>query len=157
MTGQCQCGQCTCHPEGDTRIHGKNCECDDRQCVDTNGDICGDHGYCSCGRCICGEGWFGKMCQFPRKCEMTGDQSKEQCETSDGELCSGKGSCHCGQCICSPKDWWVSGSYCECDDRECDKHDGLVCTGNGVCNCGVCDCWDGWTGNACEIWVGNEY
>lgn len=39
------------------------------------------------------------------------------------------GSCHCGQCICNPKDWWVSGEYCECDDRECDKHDDLVCTG----------------------------
>ena len=40
------------------------------------------------------------------------------------------GSCHCGQCICSPQEWWVSGEYCECDDRECDKHDGLICTGN---------------------------
>ena len=49
------------------------------------------HGYCSCGRCICEEGWFGKICQFPRKCEMTDVQSKEQCETGDGVLCSGKG------------------------------------------------------------------
>lgn len=40
------------------------------------------------------------------------------------------GSCHCGRCICSPQDWWVSGEYCECDDRDCDKHDGLICTGN---------------------------
>lgn len=40
------------------------------------------------------------------------------------------GSCHCGQCICSPQEWWVSGEFCECDDRECDKHDGLICTGN---------------------------
>lgn len=30
-------------------------------------------------------------------------------------------------------------------------------TGNGWCNCGNCECWDGWTGNACEIWVGAEY
>lgn len=40
------------------------------------------------------------------------------------------GSCHCGQCICNPQDWWASGEYCECDDRECDKHDGLICTGD---------------------------
>ena len=33
----------------------------------------------------------------------------------------------------------------------------LLLPGNGVCNCGVCDCWDGWTGNACEIWLGTEY
>lgn len=44
--------------------------------------------------------------------------------------CVFAGSCHCGQCICSPQDWWVSGEYCECDDRQCDKHDGLICTGN---------------------------
>ncbi|KAM8855846.1 integrin beta-like protein 1 isoform 2-T2 [Spinachia spinachia] len=155
--GQCRCGQCTCYPPGDSRVHGKNCECDDRQCEDIGGEVCGGHGYCSCGRCICEEGWFGKLCQFQRSCDMSDVQSKELCETSDGVMCSGKGSCHCGKCICSPQDWWVSGEYCECDDRECDKHDGLTCTGNGLCNCGNCECWDGWTGNACEIWVGEEY
>lgn len=49
------------------------------------------HGYCSCGRCICEEGWFGKLCQFPRSCDMSDAQSKELCETSDGVICSGKG------------------------------------------------------------------
>lgn len=49
------------------------------------------HGYCSCGRCICEEGWFGKRCQFARSCDMTDVQSKEVCETSDGVMCSGKG------------------------------------------------------------------
>nr|XP_043871964.1 integrin beta-like protein 1 isoform X2 [Solea senegalensis] len=39
--GQCQCGQCTCHPPGDSRVHGKNCECDDRQCEDISGEVCG--------------------------------------------------------------------------------------------------------------------
>lgn len=38
--GQCQCGQCTCHPPGDNRVHGKNCECDDRQCEDMSGEVC---------------------------------------------------------------------------------------------------------------------
>ncbi|XP_043988005.1 integrin beta-like protein 1 [Gambusia affinis] len=155
--GQCICGQCICHPPEESRIHGKNCECDDRQCEDMEGEVCGGHGYCSCGRCICEEDWFGNLCQFPRSCDMSDAQSKELCETDDGVICSGKGSCHCGQCICSRQEWWVSGEHCECDDRECDKHDGLICTGNGVCSCGNCDCWEGWTGNACEIWVGAEY
>lgn len=41
FAGQCLCGQCTCHPPGDSRIHGKNCECDDRQCEDISGEVCG--------------------------------------------------------------------------------------------------------------------
>ncbi|TSU62978.1 Integrin beta-like protein 1 [Bagarius yarrelli] len=156
-SGQCTCGQCMCHPPGDSRVHGKNCECDDRQCEDLNKDICGGHGFCSCGRCICSDGWFGKHCQFPRSCNVTDEQSKNLCETGHGAMCSGKGSCHCGRCICSPQEWYISGDFCECDDRECDQHDGMICTGNGMCNCGTCECWDGWTGNACEIWVGEEY
>ncbi|MED6277158.1 hypothetical protein CHARACLAT_010477, partial [Characodon lateralis] len=92
------------------------------------GDPTRGHGYCSCGRCICEDGWFGKLCQFPRSCDMSDAQSKELCERDDGVICSGKGSCHCGRCICSPQEWWVSGDFCECDDRECDKHDGLICT-----------------------------
>ncbi|GLD51907.1 integrin beta-like protein 1 [Lates japonicus] len=90
LKGQCLCGQCICHPPGDSRVHGKNCECDNRQCEDISGEVCGGHGYCSCGRCICEEGWFGKRCQFPRSCDMSDAQSKELCETSDGVLCSGK-------------------------------------------------------------------
>ena len=41
FVGQCQCGLCTCYPPGDSRIHGKNCECDDRQCEDLSGEVCG--------------------------------------------------------------------------------------------------------------------
>ena len=39
------------------------------------------------------------------------------------------GSCHCGKCICSAEEWYISGEFCDCDDRDCDKHDGLICTG----------------------------
>lgn len=49
------------------------------------------HGYCSCGRCICQDGWFGKVCQFPRSCDMSDAQSREHCETADGVVCNGKG------------------------------------------------------------------
>uniref|UniRef100_A0A8D2NK81 Integrin beta-like protein 1 n=1 Tax=Zonotrichia albicollis TaxID=44394 RepID=A0A8D2NK81_ZONAL len=155
--GRCECGQCTCFPPGDNRVHGKNCECDDRQCENADGNVCGGHGICSCGRCICQDGWFGKLCQHSRKCNMTEEDSRSLCESADGILCSGKGSCHCGKCICSPQEWYISGDFCECDDRDCDKHDGLICTGNGVCSCGNCECWEGWNGNACEIWLGREY
>lgn len=53
------------------------------------------HGTCSCGRCVCEKGWFGKLCQHPRKCNMTEEQSKSLCESADGTLCSGKGEYHC--------------------------------------------------------------
>uniref|UniRef100_A0A2K5TR53 Integrin beta-like protein 1 n=1 Tax=Macaca fascicularis TaxID=9541 RepID=A0A2K5TR53_MACFA len=155
--GKCECGKCTCYPPGDRRVYGKTCECDDRRCEDLDGVVCGGHGTCSCGRCICERGWFGKLCQHPRKCNMTEEQSKNLCESADGILCSGKGSCHCGKCICSAEEWYISGEFCDCDDRDCDKHDGLICTGNGICSCGNCECWDGWNGNACEIWLGSEY
>lgn len=49
------------------------------------------HGFCSCGRCICSDGWFGKHCQFPRSCDMTDEQSKSLCVAADGIICSGKG------------------------------------------------------------------
>uniref|UniRef100_A0A4X1UC86 Integrin subunit beta like 1 n=1 Tax=Sus scrofa TaxID=9823 RepID=A0A4X1UC86_PIG len=155
--GKCECGRCTCYPPGDSRVYGKTCECDNRRCEDLDGVVCGGHGSCSCGRCLCERGWFGKLCQHPRKCNMTEEQSKGLCESADGTLCSGKGSCHCGKCICSAEEWYISGEFCDCDDRDCDKHDGLICTGNGICNCGNCECWDGWNGNACEIWLGTEY
>uniref|UniRef100_A0A9J7YJZ6 Integrin beta-like protein 1 n=2 Tax=Cyprinus carpio TaxID=7962 RepID=A0A9J7YJZ6_CYPCA len=162
--GQCNCGRCDCKEgwAGKKCDHPLSCslsvEASQKRCRGTSSLPCfgRGHGFCSCGRCICNDGWFGKHCQFPRSCDMTDAQSKSLCEAADGVICSGKGSCHCGHCICSPQEWYISGEFCECDDRECDKHDGLVCTGNGVCNCGNCDCWDGWTGNACEIWVGEE-
>ncbi|KAL0614492.1 Integrin beta-like protein 1, partial [Plecturocebus cupreus] len=71
---------------------------------------------------------------------MTEEQSKNLCESADGILCSGKGSCHCGKCICSAEEWYISGEFCDCDDRDCDKHDGLICTvcyrakGHSSCN-----------------------
>lgn len=56
------------------------------------------HGFCSCGRCICSDGWFGKHCQFPRSCNMTDEQSKSLCETAYSVMCSGKGKTELSQC-----------------------------------------------------------
>ncbi|XP_072332156.1 integrin beta-like protein 1 [Scyliorhinus torazame] len=155
--GKCQCGQCSCFPPGDRRVYGKSCECDDRQCENSEGITCGGNGICSCGRCICNDDWFGKYCHHPRICSMSEGRSRRHCESFNGIMCSGKGSCHCGKCMCgSPQQWYISGEFCECDDRDCDKHEGVICTGNGVCNCGICDCFDEWIGNACEIWIGLE-
>jgi len=57
----------------------------------TNLGVITGHGICSCGRCICQDGWFGKMCQHSRKCNMTEEESRSLCESADGILCSGKG------------------------------------------------------------------
>ncbi|EPY72983.1 hypothetical protein CB1_060782074 [Camelus ferus] len=89
--GKCECGKCTCYPPGDSRVYGKTCECDNRRCEDLDGVVCGGHGTCSCGRCVCERGWFGKLCQHPRKCNMTEEQSRSLCESADGIQCSGKG------------------------------------------------------------------
>lgn len=59
-------------------------------------DCFAGHGTCSCGHCVCERGWFGKLCQHPRKCNMTEEQSKSLCESADGILCSGKGEYLCG-------------------------------------------------------------
>lgn len=57
----------------------------------TNLGVITGHGICSCGRCICQDGWFGKLCQHSRKCNMTEEESRSLCESADGILCSGKG------------------------------------------------------------------
>lgn len=59
------------------------------------------HGICSCGRCICQDGWFGKMCQHSRKCNMTEEESRSLCESADGILCSGKGKNRQLSCLMS--------------------------------------------------------
>ncbi|GCB83393.1 hypothetical protein scyTo_0023673, partial [Scyliorhinus torazame] len=60
---------------------------------------------------------------------MSEGRSRRHCESFNGIMCSGKGSCHCGKCMCgSPQQWYISGEFCECDDRDCDKHEGVICT-----------------------------
>ncbi|KAF3825688.1 hypothetical protein GH733_006515 [Mirounga leonina] len=58
-------------------------------------DCFAGHGTCSCGRCVCERGWFGELCQHPRECNLTEEQSKSLCESADGILCSGKGEYPC--------------------------------------------------------------
>lgn len=51
LTGTCHCGRCKCdNLEGNGLIHGKYCECDDRECIDEEtGEMC-------TGKCIYGDG-----------------------------------------------------------------------------------------------------
>lgn len=69
-------------------------------------------GTCSCGRCVCEKGWFGKLCQHPRKCNMTEEQSRSLCESADGTLCSGKGEYHCQSLD------WISAQTCGSSERQ---------------------------------------
>ncbi|KAF4025803.1 hypothetical protein G4228_017673, partial [Cervus hanglu yarkandensis] len=164
--GICVCGECSCHdvdPTGDWGdIHGDTCECDERDCRAVydrySDDFCSGHGQCNCGRCDCKVGWFGKKCEHPRSCPLSAEESIRKCQGSATLPCSGRGKCECGKCTCYPPgDSRVYGKACECDDRRCEDLDGVVCGGNGICSCGNCECWDGWNGNACEIWLGTEY
>ena len=68
------------------------------------------HGTCSCGRCVCEKGWFGPLCQHPRKCNLTEEQSNSLCESADGTLCSGKGEYppELGRVVCTEQ------QHCPC-------------------------------------------
>lgn len=88
----------------------------------TNLGVLTGHGICSCGRCICQDGWFGKLCQHSRKCNMTEEESRSLCESADGILCSGKG-----------KNWQLSYpmSVPAGGKRSCSRR--LTCMAVGCC------------------------
>lgn len=80
------------------------------------------HGICSCGRCVCQEGWFGKLCQYSRKCNMTEEESRSLCESADGVLCSGKG-----------KDWQLIYSTAVPLQKKWSDSGRLMCMKLGCC------------------------
>lgn len=69
--------------------------------------MCGNHGQCSCGTCVCETGWGGDACS----CRTSNDT----CMPKDGDkLCSGHGTCECGVCVCEQTDTGrYSGRHCE--------------------------------------------
>ncbi|KAF7252334.1 Integrin beta-like protein 1 [Varanus komodoensis] len=157
--GTCHCGRCKCdNLEGNGLIHGKYCECDDRECIDEEtGEMCTGHGKCYCGNCYCEAGWHGDKCEL--QCDITPWEIKKKCTSPDGKICSNRGTCVCGECTChdvDPTGDWgdIHGDTCECDERNCkalyDRYSDDFCSGHGQCNCGTCACKAGWTGKKCE-------
>lgn len=64
--------------------------------------ICGGHGRCECGSCVCDNDWTGEDCS----CSL----EVASCMASNQMLCGGRGICMCGTCKCEPP---YSGPTCE--------------------------------------------
>ncbi|KAH0624524.1 hypothetical protein JD844_032095 [Phrynosoma platyrhinos] len=137
--GTCHCGRCKCdNLEGNGLIHGKYCECDDRECIDEEtGEMCTGHGKCYCGNCYCEAGWHGDKCEL--QCDITPWEIRKRCTSPDGKICSNRGTCICGECTChdvDPTGDWgdIHGDTCECDERNCkalyDRYSDDFCSGS---------------------------
>ncbi|KAI2800139.1 Integrin beta-1, partial [Blomia tropicalis] len=108
--GTCRCGICECYArEAPEEVSGQFCECDNFSCDRHDGQVCAgpDHGTCSCGKCVCKDGWEGPDCS----CKV----SQDDCiNPKNGKICSGHGKCVCGQCVCDDNvNEQYTGHYCE--------------------------------------------
>lgn len=76
---------------------------EDKAICTSNGMECNGNGYCSCGSCICNEGYEGRLC----------DCIKDNCPRNIqyNSVCSNHGKCDCGVCMCDPE--WT-GDACDC-------------------------------------------
>ncbi|KAG9264477.1 integrin beta-3-like [Astyanax mexicanus] len=119
--GDCVCGQCQCHSSNFGKVWGKQCECDDFNCVRFKGQICSGHGDCMCGFCQCNPDWSGENCNCSRR--------TDSCMSSIGLMCSGRGQCVCGACECTQPGAY--GATCEkcptCPDSCTIKKDCVEC------------------------------
>ncbi|KAJ9575734.1 hypothetical protein L9F63_007380, partial [Diploptera punctata] len=104
--GVCICGICQCDARADKNevISGKYCECDNYSCLRADGELCGGHGTCECGKCICEWGWKGDDCMCSTN-EYQCMQIKEE-----NVKCSNNGNCTCGKCECNDG---YDGKFCE--------------------------------------------
>ncbi|XP_037641480.1 integrin beta-1-like isoform X1 [Sebastes umbrosus] len=118
--GKCVEGFCECEMRVNPqeRYSGQFCECSNFDCLHHNGRICGGHGRCECGRCICDDDWTGEGCV----CSM----ETASCMATNQRLCNDRGSCQCGMCKCEPP---YAGPTCEecpvCTGR-CEQHKACV-------------------------------
>lgn len=101
--GVCRCGMCVCDSTRFGNIYGKFCEMDDFSCPYDGGLVCGGHGRCVRGECVCFSGWTGEACA----CR----ESTDSCVSDDGYICGDRGRCVCGKCVCD--DPRRSGAFCE--------------------------------------------
>ncbi|KAJ8878260.1 hypothetical protein PR048_018837 [Dryococelus australis] len=117
---------------------------------------CSSVGTYMCGVCKCDDQHFGRMCQCGLDKPHTGtDVDTTGCRALNSTLeCSGRGTCDCGVCSCTES--WVSGEYCQCDNRACDHYDNKLCADHGTCECGICKCYDGWKGSSCSCTMRND-
>lgn len=65
--------------------------------------LCGGHGQCVCGQCLCEPDWGGSDCS----CYMKTDK----CMAENQQVCNGRGVCQCGMCICTHPGYF--GPTCE--------------------------------------------
>ncbi|XP_044215552.1 integrin beta-1-like [Thunnus albacares] len=84
------------------RYSGQYCECSNFDCPYHNNRICGGHGSCECGQCICDDDWTHDDCS----CSM----ETASCMATNQQLCNGRGMCQCGKCRCEPP---YTGPTCE--------------------------------------------
>ncbi|XP_077576342.1 integrin beta-1-like [Stigmatopora nigra] len=102
--GTCVDGYCECHlrENPNERYSGYFCECSNFDCPYHNNRICGGHGKCECGQCICDNDWTSE------DCSCTFDTTS--CMASNQQLCNNNGMCECGSCRCDPP---YGGPTCE--------------------------------------------
>ncbi|XP_067667733.1 integrin beta-PS-like isoform X2 [Haliotis asinina] len=106
--GRCVDNVCECEERlepvtGKQMISGQYCQCDSGSCYYFNGTICGGRGRCSCGQCICNDGFSGEDC--------SNDMSVDKCKSpATGLICNGHGQCVSNQCMCEPP---YAGVRCE--------------------------------------------
>lgn len=102
--GACMFGSCHCRvsPDLERQFYGRFCECNDFICPHFRGRLCGGHGECKCGQCICHKNWTDEDCS----CTL----DTTNCMASNQQLCNGRGSCVCGMCKC---DEGYMGPKCE--------------------------------------------
>jgi len=139
-------------------------------CKDQDGHdiICGQHGTCDEGNCICSDGYTGDNCEIEPTCINDNDRcqqwaddgecnnnprymqehcslscNSDYCDPCSNINCGQHGTCDGGNCICSDS---YTGNNCEidpCSNINCGQH--------GTCDGGNCICSDSYTGNNCEI------
>ncbi|XP_056237792.1 integrin beta-1-like [Seriola aureovittata] len=102
--GRCVVDFCECEKRENPqeRYSGQFCECSNFDCPYSNNQICGGHGQCECGQCICDNDWIGEGCN----CSL----DTASCMATNQQLCNGKGMCQCGRCKCEPP---YKGPTCE--------------------------------------------
>ena len=81
-------------------------ECTNTCPRDEFGKKCSNHGNCSCGVCICDEGWTGRSCSCKK------DHQNCRNPNVPDKICSGHGDCKSDRCACDCESGW-GGKYCD--------------------------------------------